>query len=292
MLGRRAKLSSVLFLILLPSMASATDPRHEVEETAAPFDLYNKVSLSLERSTSQDRDSDFLSSVTMTRLPYGSLLTRYDGMHGLIAKQLHGEYRRFVRRAVRRGWYVLDSDVGAERRLYQSIDQEDVNLQSNGNWWWRSWWESLPPEKGGAPREPYIHTYGVETSWRVGSFTITNTLKFRFDYVGFFSLNPDPEMIDHPKRIPPVVIDVFSTEESTPQRIKRGTYVRFDIKPRLQISMPSGGDTAADALRGASVQVSVDFYFRHRQVMKGEFEFKWQPEDGLSGAFEVSLLTW
>jgi len=188
---------------------------------------------------------------------------------------------------VKRGWYVQPDEDGPRRALYERIDHHDwSDPRVNGVWWNRTWWESLPPEKGGAPAVPYVHVYGKENELRLGPLSITNTFKLRFDYVGFFELNPDPVDHEHGQRSAPISLDVRSAQDAV-----FGTRIKFHVKPHIRLGLPQDGDWLS-FLRGASLRGSFEIQRRGEDIIVGEVEIKWRQRDGVVVTLEIALVRW
>jgi hypothetical protein len=279
-------MSSIL-IFFLPSVGFAQEPQPTQVEDFKPFrtSLVDQIDLSL-RSVSYEPSDDFLTSVTMRTAPLGSLYTRFDGLHGVAMRQLRSQARRFTRQAIREGWYVTDETLSSRRDLLRRVDTP-VDPLLNGAWWTRRWWDSLPEEKGGAPSTPHVHTYGRETTLRLGPFSATNTLKFRFDYLDLFEVDPDPVEPDHPERTAPIALDLRTIGE----RGLFGHYLRVDVRPRVQIGLPT--DMAMTGLiRAVSIQVSFEIWDHQKKLIKGAVAARWGPEDGLTASFEFALVSW
>lgn len=286
MVRRQLHLSPIVILFLTPTTAFGNGP--VIDNSVARFksDLSSPLKLSLGIDYLPTRlEDNLLESVTMQSFPSGSLMIRFDGFHGFVVKHIHSQFRRFMRQAVREGWYVRDASV-SKRALFQKLDHGRVDPRANGVWWDRTWIESLPPEKGGAPLEPYVHAYGRDTAWKIGPLTVTNTFSFKFDYFGFFELKPDPVSHEHSSRGLPIALDVRSIRETTV-----GTRFRVRIRPNLRLGLPRGSDWES-VLRGVSIRAPFDIYHYGEQIIKGEVEIKWRPRDGFIVSLEVSLVTW
>jgi len=275
----------LLFLLSLPAFATETTVDSEEH---VPFDLSapTRLRLSFEDYSSSPTD-DWLQAVTMTSFPPGSLIIRYDGLHGLVVKHARSQSRRLVRHAVKAGWYVQPEENWSRRGFYEQLDHHDWSDSGlNGSWWQRSWLESRPPEKGGAPAVPYVHTYGHENELRLGPFSITNTLKFRFDYIGFFELNPDPVSHEHGQKSAPFSLDVRAAHDAV-----FGTRVKFRLKPHIRLGLPQGGDWLS-FLHGVSLRGSFEIHQRGHEVISGEIEVKWRQHDDVVVTLEVALVRW
>jgi hypothetical protein len=284
-MDRRPTLLSSILIFLLSSISSAQDtPLVEDHEPTSAI-LSERIDLSISDLRYVPTD-DFLDSVTMRTLPEGSLYTRFDGLHSVVMRQLRSQGRRFVRQAIREGWYVDDETISSRPELLRRVDR-GVDPLINGAWWNRRWWESLPEEKGGAPAVPRVQTFGCETSWRLGPITATNTLRLRFDYLAFFEVDPDPIEPDHPERVSPVALDVRPLDEHG----LFGHHFRVDVRPRLQIGLPTDANMTG-LIRGVSLQVSFEVWTTRQKVVKGDVAVRWRPEDGISASFEVALASW
>ena len=283
-------LSPVLFLLVLMGTANGEEHVTELsrsEHRPGPsFDLDDPFSLNLPLSYYSPEPYDWVGAVTMTELPPGSLYTTFDGFHGVVVKHLRGQYKRFVRRALRKGWMVLQDDEEPSTALHTRLAHIPPNPLSNGNWWERTWWESMPAEKGGAPETPYIQIIGEEIAFEFGPLTVTNTLKFRFDYVAFFELQPDPTTHDHSKVSPRVALDVRPS-----RNLSIGTHFRFDVKPRIRIGLPQKGDMLS-TLRSVSVEASFALFQSGQKVIEGEIECRWREKGGFAVTLEVALVSW
>ena len=284
---RQPILSLVLYLSLTPLTARATEPVIDSLEIRprASFDEHLRLDLGY-RAYLAPTTEDTLRAITMRRLPPGSLLTRFDGFHSFAIKHVRSQFRRFVRHAMREGWYVQNDEAVPTRAVYEQVDHSWDDPQINGVWWQRSWMDSLPPDQGGAPATPYIHTYGEENSWRLGPFTLTNTLKLKFDYIAFFELNPDPVSHEHSKHQSPISLDVRSIHGTT-----FGTHFKFNIKPHIRVGLPEDGDWLS-ILRGISLRGTFEAEQGGHKVIDGEVEIKWRPDDGVVVTLELALARW
>lgn len=284
-MDRRLTPMSSILILLLSSVCSAEHPVVR-SEAHRPSDKLIAERIDLSLDVPYPGSDDFLDLVTMRSLPEGSLYTRYEGVHSVVMRQLRSQCRRFTRQALREGWYVPDDASDPTRDLYRQIDR-GVDIQSNGAWWNRRWWESLPAEKGGAPAQPYVHVYGCENTWRLGPLSASNTMRVKFDYLAFFEIDPDPIEPDHPARMHPLAIDVRPATDEGPF----GPFFRVDVKPRFQIGMPR--DEALDGLlRGVSLQVSFEIWNTRSRLIKGDVAVRWRPSDGVTASFEVALTSW
>ena len=137
---RQVVLSFLLFLVLLPTTSSATEPvipGSVVEHPPVSFE--SELSLSPWVTPIRFPEESYVDSVTMRSLPAGSLVTTYAGFHGFAFKHARSQARRMVRQALRNGWYVLDDNAPTQRTIFEQIDSDWVGTNVNGAWWTRSW---------------------------------------------------------------------------------------------------------------------------------------------------------
>jgi hypothetical protein len=200
-------------------------------------------------------------------------------------KQLRGQGRQFIKQATERGWYV-QSDNENRTLYWTALERDWVGTDINGAWWTRSWMESREAEDGGAPERPYTHTHGQELTMHRGPFSLTNTLRFKFNYIGFFELIPDPVEAQDQLRESPIAIDVRTDGDLT-----IGTTVVFKVRPKLRFGLPKSNGIQ-DVIRGASIQVSFELIHWGHPVLKGDVQAQWRGRDDASVTFDLALVMW
>lgn len=219
-------------------------------------------------------ETSFLDSVTITRLPPGSLRVSYAGPLRLLFKYANSQFRRFVRK-------------------YQAPEEDPIRLDTWNNtdwsvdsWWRRSWLDSLPSEKGGAPDEVYHHVVGKEIHWRFGPITFSNTLRVKLDYVAVFKLDTDPTDFQGEPKKARVVIDIH-----TPKGGVAGTRFKFRLRPHIRVALLKTGDWA-EFLKTASIRAELDIIIRGKRVLKGMVELRYEPDDGLRFEINLEFVSW
>jgi hypothetical protein len=287
-MARRHKAVSSLFLLLLSHQVARAEEsaRSDTRRLQSPqVDLYQSVALDFNQPRLPEGD-DWLDQVTMRDYPEGSIRYEFRGFHKFIVRHIRSQYRRFVRQAVHRGWYVRD-ESNDDWPLFMSRAESDFNGgHTNGNWWQRSWIDSLSPEQGGAPYDQIVHYIGSDSEIELGPLVITNGLGIRLKNIQLFEVNPNPVETQGAKHAPRATIDIHASERSF-----RGTDFRFDVKPRVRIGAPQGGDWTS-ALRALSLRGQIEVHHRGKRIIEAEFEIKWDPEDGPSMTFDVSFVNW
>lgn len=271
---QHAGLSLIVLLLTTPPayasgvtpVTSSADTRPEQRPPVVDFDLKPDYYYAPETS--------WADSVMMTKLPPGSLVVQYDGPQKLLIKHARSQVRRYARR------YRKYSD-GEPTRL--NVWNNEVTLDG---WWNRTWLESRPADKGGAPAKPYIHTVGKELTWRFGPLTISNMLRVKLDYFAVFKLNPDPGEETGDRNPPPVSLDVKTTRSAT-----FGTKVKFKVRPDIRIGMPKS-DGWLSALRSIAVRANFEVVLRGIRVIRGDIVLKYKPGDDLSLQFGMTIGDW
>lgn len=286
MIRRHTFWSSVCFLVAASSTVAAQEASSQSNQyTYRSSSDQNRLNVSINLSPSGLLIDDWVDSVSMSRPPPGSLMIRYDGLHGFMMKQIRGQCRQFVRRSIKQGWMVRADDEDAP--IYQSVVERDwVGFHTNGAWWTRSWMDSLTPERGGAPSTPFTHTYGREVTLRRGPIEVTNTLKVRFDYIGLFEVNPDPVEPQSQARTSPIALDVQPDGD-----LSVGSCVLFKVRPKLRIAVPRSADPG-ELVKSAAVQVSFEIVEWGKTIIKGEVQVNWRAPGETSVTFDMTLAAW
>jgi len=280
---RRTILSSAAFLLFAASFSPGTE--HQTAEHESTPSLEQLVKRRITLDYPNIGRNDWIESVTMTELPPGSIVTRFDGLHGFIMKQLRGQCRRFVRLSTDRQWYV-PREADSQPAYWTTRERDWVGASINGAWWTRSWLQSRAHDEGGAPKSPIIHTYGSELCWRFGPLSLSNTFKVRLDYIGLLELAPDPVEPQGQLRRSPVSIDV------TPDgRVSLGHSIVFNAQPRVRLSVPKGSDLLS-VIQGASLDVTFDLARRGRSVIRGGVQLSWKSSSGLELSVDFEVFNW
>jgi hypothetical protein len=267
----RELLVSLSLLTCIPAYAAESSLIQDV--TTINKDTYNDYDYYIEQTYYPGYVDDWMSSVTMTRIPRGSLVVSYDGPHKLLLKELNNQFRRLVRK------YETESAPNYFRNDWEG-------LPSNTDWYSRSWMDSLPSDKGGAPDEPYEHVIGKEIDYEFGPLTISNTLKISLDYVAVFKLNTDPTTPDKEPNKYRVAVDIDAS-----QSISRGTEFKFKFKPNIRIGLNSSG-SLFDLIKNASIRIEMDIVIWGIKIIQGELELKYKDVDDIRIELSLSLAAW
>lgn len=192
----------------------------------------------------------------------GSFIVQYGGIQG----KLVNEGSRWVEREARRWQWELhqagEIDIFEFHRRQQEITWQIQDARVGGQWGNRSWLESFLPEKGGAPKEPYVHMYGrTYIVFDGGLFTLSNAGDFQFkEWSKEFDVKPNAEN-DEPSgtawavRLRPNASFSFSNFLDDPVTglrevglTARFTHIVRNI-PMLEISVDGEYDFARDEIR-------------------------------------------
>lgn len=185
---------AVLGLLIAPAFASAQEVIVEqrpavVAETAAP-DAALSLRFPLYSFTQSVRDVPFISNVTLSRPPPpGSMTIKYGGLHGLVVRRVQGRLKREWRDSIQDAWENGLLDDQEYRSKITDMQNELTDFEVGGRWWERRWWDSLPPERGGAPADPLVVQIGdAHEVCRLGPFRLTNEFRVRVDDIGAFRM--------------------------------------------------------------------------------------------------------
>lgn len=271
------------------------------------------------------RRGDFISQVALTRLPVGSLVVRYEGIEGYIIKKvqsrLRNQWRTTLRDAYEEGGIDLDRYVSRVKHMNEVL----TDFRAGGRWWERSWLDSFPPEKGGAPAVPYEEVIGRRLEvFRLGPLSFTNELRARLDKTTILSFDPDGgqiyrdievahlaredarlERADTPDELP-----LLGVPESRPAGTEEPV-VRLTLDPPTSKLLPSWwkirfrpgmivgvskGFDPINMLREVSLDVSVELYLGAKaqtKFMEIQGNITYDPDDNLTSlSFQVELVTW
>jgi len=225
-------------------------------------------------------ESPWVDSVTMHRIPRGSLYRNYSGPTRFVLKLARGQVKRFARK------YYEHSE--APHRLRMNIGGGPVH-----SWWTREWYDSMPSSKGGAPDVPFVHTYGREISWKIGPLTISNSFKVKLDYIAVFKLNADPQepsTKDDPIKPPKassIAIDVHPYRQTI-----NTTTVKFKVRPNVRVGTPHLSDGWWTFIRKLAIRADLVIFNRGRVVVQANAEVSYTPGKGVSLKFGVVLGIW
>ncbi len=273
------------------------DPvRPSLASTAGHIDLLNDLRIPFPYSAvrrPRSHSSELADHLTMTHFPSGSVRTRYDGPLKILVRHARKHYRRHWNARVQRNSAFWSAGRYTRYLQYSADLWEDH--QFNGQWYQRKWWESLPPEKGGAPREPYERVIGNEASISLGPLTFTNTLRFKLDYVAIFDVNTDPT-----PRVDPLQPIGWETRDRVSVDVRpiasgatvgAGSEISFKVRPHVRVGFPRGGEWHS-ALRRISIRAEFLVTYVGKTILRGECEARFRAPDGAAFTVQLALLNW
>ena len=150
--------------------------------------------------------ADFTDHVTLTHYPPGSFKIKYSGVRGFLINQiksqlwnLHSDYLDI--------YHPFDNDFRTRSKRELVFVQRE--LDTGGAWCLRRWWESFPPDKGGAPK-------GI-TTFYVGRKKIVLD-------IGFAYITPDFKF-----RLRQYVVDITKPKAASSWKMKIRPSLRFSL---------------------------------------------------------------
>lgn len=256
--------------------------------------------------------------VTLRELPPGSLHIEYEGFQSFLVRKLQSRYRSLWKDQLELLYDETNMTDAEYRRAREEMNLAFADLKV-GRWWERSWLESLPPEKGGAPELPWVHEVGQEIDVvKIGAFRFTNELKIRIDGTTILALDPDPglvfrerEEIAEPRRVArdharlvrasrdpqydgrrpttrdgavgriPTLSPMLGIELVPARRILiEGFTWRVKLRPQISARVPSDY-RAAGFVRQLSLRCSIDMFMgkKNAEVLGLDFSCSYSPED-------------
>lgn len=239
-----------------------------------------------------ESSASFVRQITPTPIPAGSLVIRYEGFHRFAVKRLQSKYRSYWRKQMR----LIDQDSFlspiALGEIQSQMQDAWGDMYTVGNWWDRTLWESLPPEQGGAPKQPYVHTYGQDLAileW--GPLTINNTMKARVSKVELFSLEDSERFVYRSfhkgkvarddARLERHVLDPLDDDSEPGPRDRAGklpawdpiTRVQFNFAPEVRRQLWENVSWRFNARPSIRLSPSLDYMQVVREIsLKAEFD--------------------
>jgi hypothetical protein len=230
----RSLLIGLLSVVLVASTACADEDYSFVNEIDHPelrYDIWKEIRLDC-RAPAQF--TPFISQVTISTLPPGSFGIKYAGLDEIVVDQFQKKAKSFCRDQLRKQYVEGDLSYQSYQARLELIERRS---DLRGDWWTRHWFESFPPEKGGAPAAPIYQIIGSQHQiLSIGRFGIANTGHFQYRKMNIMKVdsdnrliprNPDEQIIeDNPTRRN---VDIFFG-----QSIKSDN-IRFKCNPVVKV---------------------------------------------------------
>jgi hypothetical protein len=225
---------------LIPAPPRADDFTRPLDDDPPAFDADIEVRLELPAYRWLPRRvhrADFMHQVSLTRLPPGSLVVRYEGIEGYLVRKTQSRMKSLWRESIKDAWEagILDDQRydSAIEHMYESLS----DFRAGGRWWERSWLDSLTPERGGAPATPFVQKIGERIDvFSLGPVRFTNDFKARVDRVTILSFDPDGGQIHRD-----FDLRRLAREHARLQRAGDDLDERDDELPALTGEPPDGG---------------------------------------------------
>lgn len=206
-------------------------------------------------------DDSFLRETTWNRMRSGDRIA-YTGLYGAILEEA-GDYALGIWKDTIELMYNHGVITCAE--YYRSYVDMSIALSEcrNGRWWERSFFDSFPVEKGGAPWPGTTYYHGPKNDIvDLGFARITNNFKFKL------------------KEFTLTIVGEFDEEN---KRFKEDGW-RFKCSPSL-----STGSTSINSLM---VRTSYTYYIRDRDLVRLELILGYSRRQRGVLFFQFTLLRW
>lgn len=261
---------------------------HKVDTKSRPDFLNFDIDLS--HTARFFDDIDIVDQLTMRELPIGSLRFDYRGFYRPLMHHAHRRFRKFWDKGNRERLEYMTT--GEARALRQEQQNAWVDMES-GRWWERRWFESLTPEKGGAPAEPYVQVVGQDVELRFGPLTVSNTLKFKLDYFAMLQFDTDPDQKLDPDQLPTKSRASNFSIDLRPSASGRsiGPRLRAKVRPNFSIGLPSGSRWES-TLRNLALRGEVEVFLDKVKVIRAECEISLKEARELVVSLDLALVSW
>ncbi len=154
--------------------------------------LFEAIHLRLPSWRSLGGSRDFLAQVSFEYTPTipGSVVIEYEGLQGYVVHEIENRLSRQWSKDVR----ALDRWDGPYGPTLRERFQAMHDLRKDherGRWWDRTWWQSAPASKGGAPDDPFVQQIGQRVEiLALGPLSFTNDLRAQVADIALFQLDP------------------------------------------------------------------------------------------------------
>lgn len=179
---------AMLIVIATTHLSWATNTYQDTET----FQNLEFPSLKLDYYTDKSYNSlNILSSVSYQNweeVP-GAYSIEFVGIHEMILNQVKKKIQRQAEDDLRREWNLSNMSYSEFKTRMNRIDDE---YNPYGSWWERPWHYSLPPEKGGAPKQQIVETIGWDIQITENT-PLLGWLKLQFNKLGDIWISADHE---------------------------------------------------------------------------------------------------
>lgn len=147
----------VVFLILFLTTVASAGPEVTLTPRLSEAISFNLFSPIPPTPVIQNNIENFLNPCWRLHIP-GASRIEYVGLHGMFFSQLNRRIKAQGRSNLRREYNNgMLGDIEFRQRM------EVLEYSMEDQWYDRSWYHSLPPEKGGAPKNPVR----IEVGWQI-----------------------------------------------------------------------------------------------------------------------------
>jgi hypothetical protein len=289
-------LAIALLLVLWPAVIFA-QPSDTHSSSSSTFDNSERIAFNFRSYRGIPSFEEIPQDWTFGRPDLrGYVQYEFKGLWKYGVREIRSRFSREYRNQLRDFWQQ------SNEHQYGWCDyQRDLDEFSSGgtlyNWWTnRTWMDSLPIEKGGAPTHRII-TYGREGDWfDLGPFTVSHDLKVKIKKIGLY-IDGEQPLQDLKQKYLPADEENPNLNEANLGAEEQSWYKsdlwKVKFKPSVSIK-PFGGSEFTDILRRVSAKAEVQL-FTKRGLHFGNIECAAQ-YDLQNESFEIiamfSLLTW
>lgn len=182
----------IIFTLLLNVANAYAGPETKQKIESYPHSIHDWINSPIQLSFgyAEPPDYNIMDHITWNKwsnVP-GAIQLEFIGIHGDIFSQINKRIKQQAQDDLRIQYNLSNmSDSNFRTRM------EATNVSHNfyGEWGDRSWIHSLPPEKGGAPKDPIIYSYGWELNTE--AIPLVGWFKEKFSNLGDIWISADHE---------------------------------------------------------------------------------------------------
>lgn len=273
----------ILFAIMTSTYAETDNPPDL--DSSANISTYRDLDLSASISFNYYDDlprPNILKHVYLNDWSHvpGAYRMKFVGIHGAILGQVQRRLSKQLRDDLRIEYTRSNMSESVFRERMGAISNE---YNPYGNWWDRSWMYSLPPEKGGAPKEPVVNEIGWDIS--IDNMPVIGWFKKQFDKLGDMWISVDHEF-DEESGPNPNRRDGKTTNSGDFNQLKvreanlgidqdyrwfESSFYHVRFKPTLRLT--SSNTSNYGFVEEVAVRVQVDLFVRDKKKQFATFNF-------------------
>lgn len=212
--------------------------------------------------------------------PYapGQRIIEYEGLQGAIVSRVLSYHHRYYFAAVNEGLvhgYLSLGDVDRISYAY-TCGEHDAKY---GRWWDRNFFESMVPEKGGAPEPEVCHIGRELTIFEIGGVALTNKGKLNFGKTEFYIQKAEIDT----GSVKSVVTGIVRRE-----RFKISNYLDVSFRPRVNIRASLRPE---DILSSLELDMNINVFYNPKKppIAQASISAEFEPFNNERASLKVGI---